>query len=180
MEKAFRFINNHPYIIINVVGLIVIFLCFFPGITALLGLIPCVLTYGVIHIPLYGLFLKIVDFEYCEAAIVILFALILLALNISAFICIKKDKNIAGIVLSILLGFVGIVIESLMTQSFVYLVVGFFAVGSFIGTLVNRDFKYVKAIKVIFNIQLWIYIWVAISCLLFYFEYFKLDLSWPG
>ena len=180
MGKIFRPNNNNPYIIINVVGLIVIFLCFFSGITALLGVILCGLIYGVIHIPLYRLFLKIVDFDYCEAAIVILFALILLTLNISAFICIKKDKNIAGIVLSILLGFVGIVIESLMAHSFAYLVVGFFAVGSFIGTLVNRDFKYVKAIKVIFNIQLWIYIWIAVSYLLFYFEYFKLDLSWPG
>ena len=96
MEKVFRFINDHPYIIINVVGIIVIFLCLSPNITTWLGFMLCLLTYGFIHIPLYGLFLKIVGFEYCEAAIVIFFALILLALNISAFICIKKDKNIAN------------------------------------------------------------------------------------
>lgn len=55
--------------------------------------------------------------------------LIFITLNIAAFVAVKKDKNAAGLTLAILYG----------------------SLGALVGTLFNRDYKYAKAVKIIFN-----------------------------
>lgn len=70
------------------------------------------------------------------------FALIILAmLNIAACIFIIHDKSIAGLIFAIFCGS---------------------SLGTFIGTLANRDFKYAKAVRLIFNINIWLCVcWIC-------------------
>lgn len=63
--------------------------------------------------------------------------LIFIAFNIAAFISVKKDKNSAGLTFSIIYG----------------------SLGALIGTLFNRDYKYAKAVRIIFNAKIWICLW---------------------
>ncbi|MDE6709723.1 MAG: hypothetical protein K2J76_04460 [Oscillospiraceae bacterium] len=60
--------------------------------------------------------------------------LIFITLNIAAFVAVKKDKNAAGLTLAILCG----------------------SLGALVGTLFNRDYKYAKAVRIIFNAHIWI------------------------
>lgn len=70
--------------------------------------------------------------------------------NIAAFIMVKKDisSNII-IVLSVLFG----------------------SLGAFIGTLFNREYKYTKVVKIIFNIQAWIFVCIVIPVFIYWFNY---------
>lgn len=63
--------------------------------------------------------------------------LIFIILNIAAFVAVKKDKNAAGLTLAILCG----------------------SLGALVGTLFNRDYKYAKALRIIFNAHIWICVW---------------------
>lgn len=75
------------------------------------------------------------------------FAMIMLALilNIAACILIIYDKYIAGLIFAVLCGF---------------------SLGAFIGTLANRDFKYAKITRLIFNVNTWLC--VCSFCSLYY------------
>lgn len=75
------------------------------------------------------------------------FAVIILALilNIAACVFIIYDKFIAGLIFAILFG-----------SSF----------GAFIGTLANRDFKYAKIVRLVFNVNTWLC--VCSFCSLYY------------
>lgn len=70
------------------------------------------------------------------------FALIILAiLNIAACIFIIHDKSIVGLIFAIFCGS---------------------SLGAFVGILANRDFKYAKAVKLIFNINIWLCVcWIC-------------------
>lgn len=71
------------------------------------------------------------------------FAVIILVtiLNIAACIFIIHDKSIAGLIFAIFCGS---------------------SLGAFIGTLANRDFKYAKVVRLIFNINIWLCVcWIC-------------------
>ena len=65
------------------------------------------------------------------------FAVIILMtiLNIAACVFIIHDKSIAGLIFAIFCGS---------------------SLGAFVGTLANRDFKYAKIVRLIFNINIWL------------------------
>lgn len=75
------------------------------------------------------------------------FAVIILAVipNIAACILIIYDKSIAGLIFAILCGS---------------------SLGAFVGTLANRDFKYAKIVRLIFNVNTWLC--VCSFCSLYY------------
>ena len=67
--------------------------------------------------------------------------------NAAAFIMVKKDSPSDIIVLSVLFG----------------------SLGAFIGILFNREYKYTKAVKIIFNIQVWIFVCIAVPVFIYLF-----------
>lgn len=68
--------------------------------------------------------------------------------NVAAFIMVKKDSPFDIIVLSVLFG----------------------SLGAFIGILFNHEYKYTKAVKIIFNIQAWIFVCIAIPVFIYWFD----------
>ena len=83
--------------------------------------------------------------------------LILLAINICAFYAVKNDRSALGILLSLPFG----------------------SPGAFIAAnTCNTGYKRDKAIKIIFNIHVWIVTWIAVSFLLYLFGYHDLTFGW--
>lgn len=68
--------------------------------------------------------------------------------NIAAFIMVKKDSPFDIIVLSVLFG----------------------SLGAFIGILFNREYKYTKVVKIIFKIQAWLFVCIAIPIFIYWFD----------
>lgn len=192
MRKIFDFVKRHPYVTINSAGTAVILLCFVDkGLLALFGLLCGLFSYGMFGLPttlsvglFFGNLAESLGFGTFEAYMIMeympafLSAVILTVLNIIAFRCIKKNKNISGMIFTLLLGTAGLLTVGMTSQSYAYPVIGFFAVGAFMGTLFNREYKYAKAVRIIFNIQLWICVWLLVSYLLYALGYYDLDLGW--
>ena len=61
-----------------------------------------------------------------------------LAVNIIAYLLVAHDKKIAGLILSL-----------------------FGSAGAFIGVLSNKEYKFKKAVIIIFNIRIWIAAWIV-------------------
>lgn len=112
-----KFKKALPYIIVNLTGAALLVSTFFIGITAALGFVAVSIPLGFI-IPRPTL-------------------LIIIILNIAAFVAVNEDKNIAGLTLAIPYG----------------------SLGALVGTLFNRDYKYAKAVRIIFNAHIWICVW---------------------
>ncbi|MDE7289348.1 MAG: hypothetical protein K2N71_07605, partial [Oscillospiraceae bacterium] len=47
----------------------------------------------------------------------------------------------------------------------------FGSLGAFIGILFNREYKYTKVVKIIFNIQVWIFVCIVIPVFIYWFNY---------
>lgn len=110
----------------------------------LVGAVFAVLSYffGIMTTPVGFIFvipfLPILLTLQLEFFTVIIFVIIL---NIAACIFIIYDKSIVGLIFAILCGS---------------------SLGAFVGTLANRDFKYTKAVRLIFNINIWLCVcWIC-------------------
>ena len=108
-----------PYSIVNLIG-------------AALSMSSCFF----VEMAFIGAFACVIPYAYC-IYINPLALLIFAALNIAAFITVKKNKNAAGLTLSILYGFLG----------------------AFVGTFFNRNYTYTKAVRIIFNAHIWALVW---------------------
>ena len=81
--------------------------------------------------------------------------LILFAINIAAFLAVAYDKSVLGILLSLPFG----------------------SLGAFIAMKTcNISHKSDKAIKIIFNIHIWIVVWIAVSFLLYLLGYYDFSI----
>lgn len=69
--------------------------------------------------------------------------------NIAEFIMVKKDSSFIVIVLSVLFG----------------------SLGAFIGTFFNREYKYSKAVKIVFNVQIWLFVCIVVPMLIYWTNY---------
>lgn len=88
------------------------------------------------------------DFSYCSILCLIIILAVVLV-NISAFRSVKKDKTAAGIILSLPGG----------------------AICSFIAVkTANMDYRAKTAVYVIFNIFIWIFVWLIIPWLILGFS----------
>lgn len=109
----------------------------------IIGLLLAVMCFFSEQLAEYGFWLVFAAVMYSALGVCLL---ILLAINICAFYAVKNDKSVLGVLLSLPFGSPG----------------AFIAVNT-----CNTGYKRDKAIKIIFNIHVWIVVWIAVSFLLF-------------
>ena len=131
-----NFIKKHPYIIINICGLLLVLLCFF---------VEPIADWGVSVLYIAELFLLSGFWTRIFPAI------FLLAINVAAFYQTESGSPENGVALSIFGGSLG----------------AFAAVHT-----VNKKHEKAKVINLIFCIQMWILIYLAVSHLLYYYDYY--------
>ncbi|MGN1137737.1 MAG: hypothetical protein ACI4SF_16145 [Oscillospiraceae bacterium] len=129
-KKAF------PYIAVNLIGAIIVLLCFFVR--------------SVADIGFFGIFLTTIVFEISPLGVIVIVALIL-ALNAAAFSSIDSNKSESGVLCSAFFGSLG----------------GVIAIHT-----VNKGYEKAKAVKLIFNVHLWLCIYLLISWLLYRYDYY--------
>lgn len=131
-----NFIKKHPYIIINVCGLLLVLLCFFIEPIAYFGISVVFLA----AIILINNFLALI---FTTA--------FLLGINVAAFYQTESGSPENGVALSVFGGSLG----------------AFAAVHT-----VNKKHEKSKIINLIFCIQIWLLIYLTVSYLLYYFDYY--------
>ena len=99
----------------------------------------------------FALILFFTFFEYLGIALAIL--TILFVINIAAFFAVKNNQSVLGVIFSLLCGSIG----------------GFSA-----AYFTNENFAKAKALKLIFNIQMWIIVWIVLPSILFFNEYYSI------
>lgn len=87
-----------------------------------------------------------IEFFLIGAAAVLLICFLA---NIAEFIMVKKDSSSVVIVLSVLFG----------------------SLGAFIGTFFNREYTHSKAVKIIFNVQIWLFVCIVVPVLIYWINY---------
>ena len=130
------FIKKHPYIIINVCGLLLVLLCFLSESAAYFGesvLFLAAMIFTLKFLPL------------------IFTTIFLLTINVVAFYQTESGSTENGVALSVFGGSLG----------------AFAAVHT-----VNKKHEKAKVINLIFCIQMWILIYLAVSHLLYYYDYY--------
>ena len=110
----------------------------------------CLFARPVADIGFFCIFLTKIVFEISPLFVIVIIALIL-ALNGAAFSSIDSNKSESGVLCSLLFGSLG----------------GIIAVYT-----VNKGFERAKAVKLIFNVHLWLCIYLLISWLLYQFDYY--------
>lgn len=130
------FIKKHPYIIINVCGLLLVLLCFFVEPIADFGASVVFVAATVLTIKFLAL---------------IFTTIFLLAINVAAFYQTESGSPENGVALSVFGGSLG----------------AFAAVHT-----VNKKHEKTKIINLIFCIHIWLLIYLAVSYLLYLFEYY--------
>lgn len=110
----------------------------------------CFFVRPVADIGFFGVFLTKIVFEISPLCVIVIIALIL-ALNAAAFSSIDSNKSESGVLCSLLFGSLG----------------GIIAVHT-----VNKSCEKAKAVKLIFNVHLWLCIYFAISWLLYRYDYY--------
>lgn len=131
-----NFIKKHPYITINVCGLLLVLLCFF---------IEPIANFG-ISIVLVAAIVLINNF-----LALIFTTAFLLGINVAAFYQTESGSPKNGVALLVFGGSLG----------------AFAAVHT-----VNKKHEKTKIINLIFCIQMWILIYLAVSYLLYWFDYY--------
>lgn len=131
-----NFIKKHPYIIINVCGLLLVLLCFFVEPVADFGA-------SVVFVAAMVLTIKFLPLIFTT--------IFLLAINVAAFYQTESGSPENGVALSVFGGFLG----------------AFAAVHT-----VNKKHEKSKIINLIFCIQMWVLIYLAVSSLLYRFDYY--------
>lgn len=136
----------NPYILINIICPVLLLIWYFSD--EIIFLTPGLHLYEWIMLDTY-LMVTRNDFSYCSIpGLITVLAVVLV--NISAFRSVKKDKTAAGIILSLLGG----------------------ALCSFIAVkTANRDYRSKTALYVIFNIFIWIFVWLIIPWLILGFPW---------
>lgn len=129
-----------PYIAINTIGAILVLLCFFIEHAANIG-------YSCTYIVVLILVIKPVT--------LIVFPVIILAVNACAFMKTENNKTDAAILCSVLFGSLG----------------GFIAVST-----VNKAFEKAETVKIIFNVHLWLSAYLAVSYLLYSYGYYNFSI----
>lgn len=125
-----------PFVSVNMIGAIIVLLCFFVRPAADIGF--------------YFVFLTKIVFEISPLGVIVIVALIL-ALNAAAFSNIDSNKSESGVLCSAFFGSLG----------------GVIAVHT-----VNKGYEKAKAVKLIFNVHLWLCIYLLISWLLYRYDYY--------
>lgn len=139
MTKIRDFFKKHPYMILNAAGALLILLCFFAEPVAVLG---------------FGI--TFAAWSFASDIILLIFAVIFItAINVFAFITVKTNEPIFGILFTALGGSVG----------------GFAAVRR-----ANRNYAKARAVNLIFNAYIWILLYAAVSFLLYRFDYYYFPL----
>ena len=133
-------IKKHPYIIINVCGLLLVLLCFFVEPIAYFGISVVFLA----AIILINNFLAL-----------IFTTIFLLGINVAAFYQTESGSPANGVALSVFGGSLG----------------AFAAVHT-----VNKKHEKSRIINLIFCIQIWLLIYLTVSCLLYYFDYYHFSI----
>lgn len=131
-----NFIKKHPYIIINVCGLLLVLLCFFIEPVAYFGI-------SVVFLAAIILFNNFLALIFTTA--------FLLGINVAAFYQTESGSPENGVALSVFGGSLG----------------AFAAVHT-----VNKKHEKSKIINLIFCIQIWLLIYLTVSYLLYYFDYY--------
>lgn len=134
------FIKKHPYIIINVCGLLLMLLCFFVEPIAYFGI-------SVVFLAAIILINKFLALIFTTA--------FLLGINVVAFYQVESGSPENGVALSVFGGSLG----------------AFAAVHT-----VNKKHEKAKVINLIFCIQIWLLIYLTVSCLLYYFDYYHFSI----
>ena len=139
MTKIRDFFKNHPYIILNAAGALLVLLCFFAEPIASLG---------------FGI--AFAAWSFASEIILLVFAVIFIAaVNVFAFISVKNNEPIFGIIFTALGGPVG----------------GFAAVRR-----ANPKYARARAVRLIFNAYIWILLYAAVSFFLYWFDYYYFPL----
>lgn len=110
----------------------------------------CFFVRSVADIGFFGVFLTKIVFEISPLCVIVIIALIL-AFNGAAFSSIDSNKSESGVLCSLLFGSLG----------------GVIAVHT-----VNKGYEKAKAVKLIFNVHLWLCIYWVISWLLYQYDYY--------
>ena len=130
------FIKKHPYIIINVCGLLLVLLCFFVEPIADFGA-------SVVFVAAMVLTIKFLALIFTT--------IFLLTINVAAFYQTESGSPENGVALSVFGGSLG----------------AFAAVHT-----VNKKHEKSKIINLIFCIQMWFLIYLTVSYLLYWFDYY--------
>lgn len=133
-------IKKHPYIIINVCGLLIVLLCFFVEPIAYFGISVVFLA----AIILINNFLAL-----------IFTTIFLLGINVAAFYQTESGSPENGVALSVFGGSLG----------------AFAAVHT-----VNKKHEKSRIINLIFCIQIWLLLYLTVSCLLYWFDYYHFSI----
>ena len=135
-----NFIKKHPYIIINVCGLLLVLLCFFVEPIAYFGISVVFLAAIILINNFFAL---------------IFTTIFLLGINVAAFYQTESGSPENGVALSVFGGSLG----------------AFAAVHT-----VNKKHEKSRIINLIFCIQIWLLIYLTVSCLLYWFDYYHFSI----
>ena len=139
MTKIRDFIKKRAFLILNAAGALLILLCFFVEPIANLG---------------FGIAFAV--WSFASGIITLILAVVFIAaINVFAFITVKTNEPIFGILFTALGGPVG----------------GFAAVRR-----ANRNYAKARAVNLIFNAYIWILLYAAVSTLLYWFDYYYFPL----
>ena len=133
-------IKKHPYIIINVCGLLLVLLCFFVEPIAYFGISVVFLAAIILINNFFAL---------------IFTTIFLLGINVAAFYQTESGSPENGVALSVFGGSLG----------------AFAAVHT-----VNKKHEKSRIINLIFCIQIWLLIYLTVSCLLYWFDYYHFSI----
>ena len=141
MTKIVDYIKSHPYI----------------AIIKILGFLIALLCislwyiigdFGTLIIQYISFFFSdAISFFLIGAAVVLIIRFLV---NITAFIIVKKDIPFNIIIVLLVL---------------------FGSLGAFIGTLFNQEYKYSKAVKIVFNVQIWLFVCIVVPVLIYWTNY---------
>lgn len=134
------FIKKHPYIIINVCGLLLVLLCFFVEPVADFGMSTVFIAAMILIRGFWS---------------VIFTTIFLLGINVAAFYQTESGSPENGVALSVFGGSLG----------------AFAAVHT-----VNKKHEKSRIINLIFCIQIWLLIYLTVSCLLYWFDYYHFSI----
>lgn len=139
MSKICSFVKKRPYAALNAAGLLLVLLCFLAEPIARVG---------------FGVALAAWLFT-SELIMLICAAFIVIAVNAFAFIAVKNNEPMFGILFTALGGFIG----------------GFAAAHT-----VNRSYARARAVNLIFNGYIWLMLYALAAFLLYRFDYYYFPL----
>lgn len=139
MSKIRDLVKRRPYAVLNAAGILIVLLCFFAEPVARIG-------FGIAFAA--WLFTS-------ELIMLICAAFIVAAVNAFAFISVKNNEPIFGILFTALGGFIG----------------GFAAVHT-----VNKGYAKVRAVNLIFNGYVWLILYALAAFLLYRLDYYYFPL----